>query len=563
MDYRSRASHFAGQFGVDPDLFAALIQQESGWNPKAVSSRGAFGLGQAMPKTAAKPGLNVAPLTDIGNTDEQLRFSAEYLDALMRRYGGNTNKALAAYNWGMGNADNWDGADMSKLPKETQNYIATITTNAGIPQGHPDQQPHSAMNFLPEAGADQPYLSGVAPEPPAETETRLGKLVGEKMPWLSDSRADKLLAIGTGLLSGDDWASGIASAGENLMAVRADEKARQQAAADANAEFQRDLMRDQINANQPRGYSRPAGQMEMKDGSFRGDLTWFPDGSFRDAKGTDMSDQVIGPVNNSDAYGSKGQPTYEGIRKTVSDLQLGRNALTAIDELIAYTDSDPAMGAEKLVKNTGILYKTLIGKGLTDDEIAMRVAQGHAQALIGLVREDVVGTGTMTEQDALRIISALGGEMKSIFEHPEAASARLKYMRDVRLQSYNENFDKYDADRKRWPQLGMQELSRYIPPEPPQAASQLADGGVKTPVPANWGVAQDAWHFLTPEEQAKYIRLSTPSDRAAAVLDQSNTTPTVNNTDMPSFYPDGPEAWAALPENYKEVWRNEAKKPRK
>lgn len=85
-------------------LLPHLIQQESGGNPNAVSSKGAFGLTQAMPATARDPGFGVRPMQ--GNTpEEQVRFGRDYLTAMLKRYPGRPDLALAAYNSGPGNAD--------------------------------------------------------------------------------------------------------------------------------------------------------------------------------------------------------------------------------------------------------------------------------------------------------------------------------------------------------------------------------------------------------------------------------------------------------------------------
>jgi len=123
---RDRAAQYARQYGVNPDLFARVIQQESAWNPRAKSPAGAYGLTQIMPATARSPGFGVQPVRNIEDTDEQLRFGAEYLSAMLSRYGGDQNRALAAYNWGAGNADRWDG-NIASLPQETRGYLANIT----------------------------------------------------------------------------------------------------------------------------------------------------------------------------------------------------------------------------------------------------------------------------------------------------------------------------------------------------------------------------------------------------------------------------------------------------
>lgn len=129
MEYQNLANQYATQFGLDPRMFSAQINQESRWNPRAVSPVGAQGLGQVMPDTASQPGFGIAPLADPWDPDANLRFSAEYMSKMVNRYDGDVNRALAAYNWGVGNADRWDG-NLSSLPQETRDYITKI--NGGM-----------------------------------------------------------------------------------------------------------------------------------------------------------------------------------------------------------------------------------------------------------------------------------------------------------------------------------------------------------------------------------------------------------------------------------------------
>lgn len=81
-----------------------LIQQESGGNPNAVSPRGARGLTQVMPETGRDPGFGVPPLRD-NSPQENVRFGRDYLIAMLKRYPGRPDLALAAYNAGPGVAD--------------------------------------------------------------------------------------------------------------------------------------------------------------------------------------------------------------------------------------------------------------------------------------------------------------------------------------------------------------------------------------------------------------------------------------------------------------------------
>ena len=113
----------------DP-IIEKIIQAESSGRPRIMSPAGAVGLMQIMPDTWKDPGLlmtgkdNLAGLLD---PEENVRFGAEYFRRLKQRF-GNTEHALIAYNWGMGNTEEWieRGQDKSKLPKETQKYINKI-----------------------------------------------------------------------------------------------------------------------------------------------------------------------------------------------------------------------------------------------------------------------------------------------------------------------------------------------------------------------------------------------------------------------------------------------------
>lgn len=132
-------------------LWPAMVQQESGGNPNAVSPKGARGLLQTMPMTEADPGFGVSPLDPTKDpTQERYRLGQDYMRAMLDRYGTLPN-ALAAYNWGPGNVDKWlkAGGDTSQLPKETQGYIRNITGNLSS-QGEPQDDFEAALAELPK-----------------------------------------------------------------------------------------------------------------------------------------------------------------------------------------------------------------------------------------------------------------------------------------------------------------------------------------------------------------------------------------------------------------------------
>ena len=114
--YLETAKAAARKHGVPEDLFLRLVQQESGWNPGAVSPKGATGLAQLMPDTARL--LRV----DIHDPEENLNGGARYLRMMYDRF-GSWRLALAAYNAGPLAVEAHNG-----IPpyKETQNYVKAI-----------------------------------------------------------------------------------------------------------------------------------------------------------------------------------------------------------------------------------------------------------------------------------------------------------------------------------------------------------------------------------------------------------------------------------------------------
>lgn len=108
-------------------LVNAVMHIESGGNPRVRSPKGAIGAMQTMPHTLRDPGYGVRPARN--DTLEELeRVGRDYLQAMLTRYENNLDHALIAYNWGPGNTNKWlsEGADYSKLPKETQDYIKKV-----------------------------------------------------------------------------------------------------------------------------------------------------------------------------------------------------------------------------------------------------------------------------------------------------------------------------------------------------------------------------------------------------------------------------------------------------
>ena len=158
------------EFGVDPDLVRAVIKQESGWKPKAVSHAGAQGLMQLIPETAK--GLGV---TDSFDIRQNIRGGTKLLGQLLQRYDGDMERALVAYNAGSARADQ----DRSKWPKETKRYVPAVLSHyKNIKQGKDKGQ------SIPAPAPAQPkgpaMLNGVQLGPTREAAAKLAQQEGKE-----------------------------------------------------------------------------------------------------------------------------------------------------------------------------------------------------------------------------------------------------------------------------------------------------------------------------------------------------------------------------------------------
>jgi len=114
--YLEVAKAAARRHNVPEDLFLRLVQQESAWNPNAVSHAGAIGLAQLIPGTAAYLGVN--PRDPEQNLDGGARYLREQYDTF-----GTWRLALAAYNAGPGAVQKHGGVPPFR---ETQNYVRVV-----------------------------------------------------------------------------------------------------------------------------------------------------------------------------------------------------------------------------------------------------------------------------------------------------------------------------------------------------------------------------------------------------------------------------------------------------
>jgi soluble lytic murein transglycosylase-like protein len=122
--YDDLVAEHASRHALRPELVRAVIQVESGFNPRARSPKGAMGLMQLMPATARQLGV-----VDPYDPAENIRGGTAYLRQLLDRYSGNEELALAAYNAGEGAVERYG----RRVPpyRETQEYVKKVGSRSG------------------------------------------------------------------------------------------------------------------------------------------------------------------------------------------------------------------------------------------------------------------------------------------------------------------------------------------------------------------------------------------------------------------------------------------------
>lgn len=193
----------AREEGVNENEFLALVYQESRFNPCAKSGAGAIGLAQLMPGTADDLGVNPH------NIEQNLRGGARYYKQQLKRFNGNVNLALAAYNSGPGNVNKYRG-----IPpfKETQGYVRNITQK-WLPAFGGSDKGAIPLNF---GGGDTAYtgmrdstINAMA------ASSATGDSLGNVASWL-----EQLAAMQSGTIQ-DSWDHNSAARNSNLEMINA------------------------------------------------------------------------------------------------------------------------------------------------------------------------------------------------------------------------------------------------------------------------------------------------------------------------------------------------------
>tara|TARA_Y100001963_G_scaffold159865_1_gene265806 strand:+ start:4012 stop:6486 length:2475 start_codon:yes stop_codon:yes gene_type:complete len=126
QEYLPDIQEVSQALGLPPSLITVMMQRESYGDPSAESSKGAFGLMQLMPDTAAELGV------DPRDPRQNIEGGARYIKMMLDKYDGDLVTALMAYNWGPGNVDKWrKSGGVRNVPQETQDYVEYIIGKLG------------------------------------------------------------------------------------------------------------------------------------------------------------------------------------------------------------------------------------------------------------------------------------------------------------------------------------------------------------------------------------------------------------------------------------------------
>jgi soluble lytic murein transglycosylase-like protein len=126
--WRPHVAALAARYDISPALLEAVVWQESRWNAAAVSPAGARGLAQLMPATGRQLGV------DWRDPRANLEGGARYLRMQLDRFGGDVEKALAAYNAGPERVARAGGVPNIR---ETRQYVAAIMARLAQPVTRP------------------------------------------------------------------------------------------------------------------------------------------------------------------------------------------------------------------------------------------------------------------------------------------------------------------------------------------------------------------------------------------------------------------------------------------
>jgi len=475
MDYRQLAYQTAQKYGIDPDLFVRQIQAESAFRPDAVSSTGAIGLGQLMPATAKE--LGVDPTDPAQNLEGAARYMRQQLDRF-----GDPALALAAYNAGPSRVAKANGVPNIT---ETQNYVAKILGGkGGAAMAQEPQQPQGLLGGIlggqgigGALGLSDDFRDKLAMAIMAGSgDARLQPLIAQRAADMKERRAEakeqrqrnkSLEFLKHRADAGDAMAGqlyGAVSTGVLPVGAGVSEYLTQSLKGNGVTDTT-----DYKNYSEyVKGMESPISFKEYMDaknrkplqnkGTYRydnriiGEVTFDPNSGeyFETLNGQRVPIDISKAQPVTDATFSKAIPNYGDFVKLSEGLSEDR---TSMDRLQSYMKSigNTNEGFQRLGDQMTASLRTLLSgiagpewTTLSKEELNAAVAKGQLQGLIGRFRIETVGGGVMTEQDALRIIANLGGDVNAL-QNKEIVSQQIETLFRGKLKSFDSKRKRHDA----------------------------------------------------------------------------------------------------------------------
>jgi soluble lytic murein transglycosylase len=167
---------YASQYQLDPSLIRSIITAESNFNERAVSRKGARGLMQLMPATAARHGVR-----DIYDPEENIRGGATHMRQLLDRFNNDLSLSLAAYNAGENLVER-----TGRIPniRETQEYVKNVTSRyrkSQAPQAEAEVPKVPLFRYVDRSGVM--HLTNIPPvSPTSESTSSYPLTAGSQMP---------------------------------------------------------------------------------------------------------------------------------------------------------------------------------------------------------------------------------------------------------------------------------------------------------------------------------------------------------------------------------------------
>ena len=182
-------------------------------------------------------------------------------------------------------------------------------------------------------------------------------------------------------------------------------------------------------------FDTPSGQVvvELDDG------TEVPYSNEMFGEGTQAVISTVGNLARSQLT----LPQFLTIKTEVEQTEI---QLEKLSQFIS-RNQDLPQGAEKILNQLQSTFKTIFTENkLSNEEFAQRLQAGTFQGLIGANRLEVVGGGVMTEQDAIRIMEALGGDPNSAFTNKEVATALISNILADKYRNYEQTLEVYNNE---------------------------------------------------------------------------------------------------------------------